>query len=476
MTPTESFISKAVLKHGNKYDYSKSVYIKSKTKLVITCPIHGDFEQIPNSHLTGQGCPECGKIKQNNSKKLNLNYVLNKCVEMHGDKYDYSKITFEKVNDNVTIGCPTHGWFRQILINHYRGQGCPKCGKRNMARSQKMSLEDFISRSRKTHGDKYDYSQCVINNYRSKVTIICKDHGPFIQSAENHYSSGAGCPRCANTSSKAETEIAQIIRYLGVHCVTRIRTLIKPLELDIVIPSLKIAIEYNGLIWHSEEYGKDKWYHHDKSKLCADKGYRLIHIWEDDWNRNKELQIEFLRHQLGKSRYVPIYARECVLTDVNKAEVKQFLDSYHIQGSTVFSESVCLTYEGELVSVTCFTRRDDKYELVRHCTSKPVIGSLGKAVKNFRKVCNTEIYTFLDKSRFAGDSYEKAGFVKSGEIPPDYMYFKGTCRYHKFNFRRKQIARLHPEVYSEELSESEMMDKAGYTRIWDCGKVRYVMP
>lgn len=473
MTPTETFISKAIAKHGDKYDYSKTLYIKSKSKVVITCTEHGDFEQIPNAHLTGQGCPKCGKTRQDDAKKLDTNSIFVKCADVHGDKYDYSRVEFVKVSDSVVIGCPDHGWFSQILINHYRGQGCPKCGKRRMASVQKMSLQDFIDRSMRVHGDRYDYSEVNIENYRSKVTIICKTHGSFIQSAENHYCNGAGCPKCANVDSKAETDIVEIIRNLGFECQTRNRTLIKPLELDIIIPSLKIAIEYNGLLWHSEKYGKDKWYHHDKSQKCAEKGYRLIHIWEDDWNRNKELQIQFLRHQLGVSKFVPIYARECDVIQVDKSEVKKFLDSYHVQGSTVFSESLCLSYKGEMVSTSCFTQRGDKYELVRHCTSKPVVGALGKSVKNFRKTCGTEIYTFLDKARFSGVSYEKAGFVKDGELPPDYMYFKGGRRYHKFNFRRKQIARLHPEVYSEELSESQMMELAGYVRIWDCGKIKF---
>lgn len=473
MTPTETFISKANSKHGNKYDYRKTLYLKSKSKVVITCPEHGDFQQIPNAHLSGQGCPHCGGKKRNDSKRLDITSVIEKCTATHGDKYDYSKVEFTKVVDNVTIGCPTHGWFSQILINHYRGQGCPKCGKGDMASAQKMSFQDFINRAREVHGDRYDYTEVKIDNYRSKVIIICKTHGRFKQSAENHYSSGAGCPKCSNRESKGEIEIAETIRRLGVECRTCDRTLIKPLELDIVVPSLKIAIEYNGLIWHSEKYGKDKWYHHDKSQRCAEKGYRLIHIWEDDWNRNKDLQIQFLRHQLGLSRYTPIYARGCDLVEVSKNKVRDFLDMYHIQGSTVFSESVCFAYEGELVSVSCFTRRGDKYELVRHCTSKPVTGSLGKAMKQFRKTCDAEVYTFLDKSRFSGSSYEKAGFVRDGELKPDYMYFKGSRRYHKFNFRRNQIAKRHPEVYSENLSESEMMDMAGYSRIWDCGKIRF---
>lgn len=474
MTKTEQFISKAQLVHGTKYNYEKTIYLKSKTKVVINCPEHGCFEQTPNSHLNGQGCPSCGELKKEASKKLKIDDVINRCVKTHGDRYDYSRVKYKKVTDKVDIICEKHGLFSQALINHYRGQGCPSCGKVSMGENQRLNGFEFVKRSRAIHGDKYEYDLSTYDNYRSKLKIICKKHGPFLQSAENHYSSGAGCPSCAVRLSKGENEIFDLITSLGFECVKTDRSIIKPLELDIVIPELKIAIEYNGLIWHSEKYGKDKWYHHNKTKACNDVGYRLIHIWEDDWNNNKDLQIGFLKHQMGVSNSKPIYARKCDFSSPEKKVIESFLDKHHVQGSTVFSKAVCLSFQGELVSVTCFTRRVDKYEIVRHCNSKTVIGSLGKTVRNFSRYNKGEIYTFLDKSRFSGVSYEKAGFKLESEIPPDYSYLLNGRRYHKFNFRRKQIARKHPEVYSDELTEKEMMEKAGYHRLWDCGKKRYV--
>lgn len=474
MSKTKHFITKANLVHNHKYKYSKTNYVKSKCKVVITCPKHGDFQQIPNAHLMGQGCFECGSIKRHKSKKTNHQDAIDKCVKQHGDKYDYSNVVFEKVTDKIVITCPEHGVFKQRLINHYRGQGCPKCGKSSMGEKQTMTFSDFVKKAQMVHGDRYEYSDIGYENYRSKVTITCDKHGPFLQSAENHYSSGAGCPSCAVRTSRGELEIKQLIECLGFKCITSDREIIKPLELDIVIPELKIAIEYNGLIWHSEYYGKDKLYHYNKTRMCNENGYRLIHIWEDEWNDSKELQVDFISHQLGLSNSKKVYSRKCNVTNVDKDRVNDFLNKHHIQGSVVFSESICLTYKDELVSVSCFTRRGDSYELVRHCTSKIVVGSLGKATKEFTRRFKCEVYTFLDKSRFSGRSYERAGFILESEIPPDYSYVYGLRKHHKFNFRRDQIAKKLPDFYDDNLTEKEMMKNAGYHRLWDCGKKRYV--
>ena len=128
MLKTEDFINKANIVHTMNMITAKTTYIKSKSKVIITCLKHGDFHQIPNAHLAGQGCRECGSIKRDKSKKTKHEDVIEKCVEQHGDRYDYSNVVFEKVTDKVIIVCNVHGIFRQCLINHYRGQGCPKCG------------------------------------------------------------------------------------------------------------------------------------------------------------------------------------------------------------------------------------------------------------------------------------------------------------------------------------------------------------
>ena len=287
---------------------------------------------------------------------------------------------------------------------------------------------------------------------KDKIKIRCNKHGGFEQECDSHLQ-GHGCPTCGSQMSKGENEICELLESLNIPYHRRDRSLIKPLELDIVIPEHNLAIEFNGLIWHSELYGKDKTYHINKTKLCNDAGFRLVHIWEDDWRDRKDIEIAFLKSVLGKSDTKRVYARKCDVQFVENVDAKIFLEKNHIQSYVPFSKAVGLYHHNELVALTTFTKRNEDYELTRHVTSCNVIGSLGKAVKFFGE----DVYTFCDNARFTGESYIKAGFIKFDKIAPDYNYLVNNTREHKFLWRREAIRRKRPDVYSENLSERVMM-------------------
>ena len=461
---TESFIKKAHLVHGDRYDYSKVNYVGAKTKVVIICKEHGEFEQEPTNHLMGSGCIKCAGICKSNTVEF-----ITRAKLIHGDKYDYSKVNYSTTNEKVSIVCSTHGEFKQTPYGHLSGLGCKKCGYKITADSTKISLSEFIERAVLVHNNTYDYSLVRYETTKDKIKIRCNKHGVFEQECDSHLQ-GHGCPTCGFQMSKGENEICELLESLNIPYHRRDRSLIKPFELDIVIPEHNLAIEFNGLIWHSELYGKDKTYHINKTKLCNDAGFRLVHIWEDDWRDRKDIEIAFLKSVLGKSDTKRVYARQCDVQFVENVDAKIFLEKNHIQGHVPFSKAVGLYHHNELVALTTFTKRNEDYELTRHVTSCNVIGSLGKAVKFFGE----DVYTFCDNARFTGESYIKAGFIKFDKIAPDYKYLVNNTREHKFLWRREAIRRKRPDVYSDDLSEREMMLKAEYPRIWDCGKTRYV--
>lgn len=126
---TELFIKRARKIHGDKYDYSKVEYINNYTNVIIICPKHGEFKQLPINHLKGEGCYECGRESTANSKRVSVEESIRKSKLIHGNFYDYSKVTYNKVTDRVTIICPIHGEFEQTMNNHLIGNGCPKCAK-----------------------------------------------------------------------------------------------------------------------------------------------------------------------------------------------------------------------------------------------------------------------------------------------------------------------------------------------------------
>ena len=198
---TEEFIKDARKKHGNKYDYSKVVYVNNRTKVCIICPEHGEFWQVPFSHLQGQGCPKCRNEATGERFRSSKEDFIKKAREKHGDKYDYSKVDYVGVLKKVCIICPKHGEFWQEANNHLRGQGCPKCNGDKIRERQILSKEGFIKKARLVHGNKYDYSKVNYANNATKLCIICPKHGEFWQTPNGHLS-GQGCPKCGLENSR----------------------------------------------------------------------------------------------------------------------------------------------------------------------------------------------------------------------------------------------------------------------------------
>lgn len=192
----EMFLKRAKEIHGDKYDYSKVVWVDKFTEVVIGCPFHGDFKQIPKYHFYQQGCKECSKLTMG-SERLSVERFLEKSRIVHGERYDYTLITKIKNNrERLPIICREHGVFMQSAHGHTDNkQGCPDCGVLIASESHRLTNEEFIDKARKVHGKKYDYSLVDYKDTKTPVVIICKKHGPFKQIA-NYHLCGNGCQEC----------------------------------------------------------------------------------------------------------------------------------------------------------------------------------------------------------------------------------------------------------------------------------------
>lgn len=185
---TVEFIKKATSLHGNKYDYSKSVYNKTHKKITIICKKHGEFKQQPSRHLQGDGCPKCA-----GTYTPTTNEWVKRAIHIHGNRYIYTKVNYVMGLDKVIIICKEHGEFKQTPALHIQqGCGCPKCGL------NKATTEKWIVKAKNIHGDKYDYSKTEYICYSDKITILCKEHGEFTQLPTNHLQ-GNGCPKCGTS-------------------------------------------------------------------------------------------------------------------------------------------------------------------------------------------------------------------------------------------------------------------------------------
>jgi len=245
---TEEFIKRAKEIHGDKYDYSKTIYKNRRTKLIITCPKHGDFEQRPDAHLSGQGCPKCA-IETTHKKISKTTEEFKKEIYLKfGNKYNYNAINYLNNETKVDIICPEHGIFsitpNVLLLSKY---GCPKCAIEKNSEKKKLTTEEFIKRAKEVHGNKYDYSLVKYSDSRIKVKIICSKHGEFEQIPNTHLN-GSGCPKCRVSKGEKEIENYLTSNKILFETQKKFDDLMdkKQLSYDFFLPNENLLIEYNG--------------------------------------------------------------------------------------------------------------------------------------------------------------------------------------------------------------------------------------
>lgn len=457
----DEFIRNARRIHGDKYDYSDSVYVNSQVKLIIRCLAHGDFEQTPDMHVNQkQGCPHCGKISSSQKQKLTTKKFIEKAVAKHSDKYDYSLVNYTFATQPIKIICKIHGEFYQRAGNHLHGQGCPECSKERPC----DTLEEFVSKAKGVHGDKYDYSKAVYVNSQTHVIITCPVHGDFSQRPYSHVA-GFGCARCSGHHfSSGENAVFNLVQSIATDAKQSVRSVISPQELDIVVPSHKVAIEFNGIWWHSEKY-RDNKYHLAKRQETEKAGYRLISIREDLWNERRPQIENIIRNALGVNSE-KVYARKCTIVSVDKESAATFLEQYHIQGFRNATHHCGLMQDGELVAVMSVThwKKKDEWELTRYATSCSVPGGLSRLWKYLVKTYEiARGYSYVDRDLFTGTSYCNAGFV----------YDSTTVGFRIVNGTTTE-SRQKWNVAPEGMTQTEWYEKEGVTRLYDSGQDKLI--
>jgi hypothetical protein len=206
---TADLIERAKVVHGDCYDYSLAKYNGIHKYVTIVCAEHGPFQQSPANHYAGKGCPDCGGSKPHTTRSF-----IAAAEAVHGNRYDYSQVDYSNNKAPIMIICSLHGPFSQVAAVHLRGNGCQKCGG-----NKKHSTESFIEKARAVHGDRYDYSQADYESAHTQVTIICPDHGPFMQSPSNHFS-GKGCLKCGKleaSEARRKTTEQFVVKANAIH-------------------------------------------------------------------------------------------------------------------------------------------------------------------------------------------------------------------------------------------------------------------
>ncbi len=313
---TEEFILDAKKVHGDKYDYSKFKYEHSrKTKSIIICSNHGEFLQNANQHLQGKACIKCGRERRAKNATKTTEEFIKQANEKHNNKYDYSKFKYVHNKKQAIIICPDHGEFLQEPRNHLYENGCPSC-----AHNKKSTTEEFIIKSKKVHGDKYNYSLVEYVSCMEKVKIICPDHGEFLMEPRCHSSLSQGCSLCFNkTEAKLKKWLEELypndVLYQFAPKWCKNKKTNRYLRFDFLIKSKKLIIEVDGK-QHFEvvEYfnnNVEKRVKRDKYKMekANKNGYSVIRIIQDDvWlNKNnweEKLKDEIRDYRIPQNRFI----------------------------------------------------------------------------------------------------------------------------------------------------------------------------
>ena len=391
-------------------------------------------------------------------------------------------------------------------------------GYNNRAKAKKTSLKKYgvenpmqniliAELSKKTRIDNYDPLTIYSKNYHNFVNNMKNTYNIEVLINENEYCGIASrpyvkfrcyqcnyefekrfdygappiCKNCNPTNysyqSKEEVQVFDFISsiYNGL-IIQRDKSIINPYELDMYIPEKKLAIEYCGLYWHSEISGNKSWaYHAKKLQLANSKGIRLITIFSDEWNFKSDIVKEKLKSILELITNEKIYARKCEIKEVMLSDSKQFHEKNHIQGSPQkLGKNIGLFHNNILVALGSFTKINNlgEYELVRYSSSSHVIGGAGKILAYFIRTNENlnKIISFADLRWSEGNMYKQLGFNEVSRVPAMQSYVKQDKRYHKRLFSKNKINPL-----NENKTEWEKMQELGYDRIWDCGKIKFVL-
>ena len=249
------------------------------------------------------------------------------------------------------------------------------------------------------------------------------------------------------------------------------KTILGGMELDMVLPDIKLAIEYDGLYWHSVQQGKGENYHLDKTTRCLEKGYQLFHIFESD---DIEIWQSMINNKLGLNKR--IYARKCEIREVNFTDSMKFLEENHLQGFCPSSIRYGLYHDDKLVQLITFGKsRFDKsydYELLRLCTLKGycVVGGSSKLFKHSLKFVKGNIISYANRRFSCGEIYKQLGFELKGESAPSYFYNKSGKMYSRLGFQKHKLKDV-LDKFDDSLSEYDNMLNNGYDRIYDCGNL-----
>jgi hypothetical protein len=288
------------------------------------------------------------------------------------------------------------------------------------------------------------------------------------------------CDDCFITRSHGEQQLGDFIEELGVELVRNDRSVISPKELDIWIPSKKIAVEFDGTYWHSAKF-VDAEKAIEKLKQCEQLGIHLITVQENIWHSKPDIVKNRLRSVLGlDSRR---YARSCSVSEISSKEASKFLNAWHLQGSAAATVQLGLRFKDDLVAVMTFGRprwsKMADWELIRFASAGTIVGGASKLLAAFRRTHHGSIISYADSCWSSGNLYKALNFSFSHYSKPSYWWVSEKDGiFSRYQTQKKKLPNLFQQLnkpFIKELSESSNMELAGFLKVFDRGNTVWLL-
>ena len=456
--------------------YLVSEYINAKTKVTLGCKEGHTWQAIPSNIMSrgdGLTCRECSG-KHKSGKKTNEDFLK----EVY-TKHPNIKVLgeYEGAHIPIRISCE-NGHEREVtptnLITRDYYSKCYECG--DTKDFHRLTVEQVQERITKH----YPHLE-VLSYVASNETMICRNtecgHEGDYWLANLVQGKGYACKICnPSGTSNIEQQIRQLIQAnYDKEILLNDRILIKPKEIDIVLPDIKLAFEINGAYWHTEERVGNS--HLAKTNALNALGYKLIHIYDYDWIYNKEIITSRILQLLGKS--YKLYARKCTVQEISFP--REFLNANHIQGAGAASSiNLGLYFNEELVSVMTFAKprftKETDYELIRFATLTgiTVVGGASKLLSYFTNKYSGSILSYASRDWSTGELYNTLGFRHSHNTQPGYSYYKNSHKLSRYKCQKHLLKELFPKYYDPNKSESQIMKEAGYNKVLDSGNMVFI--
>ena len=464
---SQSVKNKIEQTHTEKYGYnraSKSQIVKDKTK---------------QTNLEKYGVEYTSQLKETQlrTKQTNLEkYGVENIFQSEEVKDKIKQANLEKYGVEYNSQRPTTIEKRNETNLRLYGNIMPlnDCMKSRENRNISM-FAGIIDRTKDKITPLFSIEEYHGTNIDNRYPWKCNGCG---NEFEDHLDNGRmpRCPTCHpwTNSSNFEREIAEYIEQY--YSIERNNRNIIGKELDILIPDLSLAIECNGLYWHSELNGKDRHYHLDKTTSCQEKNIHLIHVWEDQWRDKQDIVLSRINSLLGINDKIP--ARKCEISETNSGK---FIDENHLQGNCPNTIKYGLEYNGQLIAMMTFGKprfnKKHEWELLRYCTKKNtnIIGGSSKLFKHFiNQTKPNSVISYANREWSNGNMYKTLGFNFINYTKPNYWYITNNTRYSRIKFQKHKLEKL-LEFYNPNLTEWENMVMNEYDRIWDCGNSVWVL-